>query len=249
MRVREDSVGRYTFGYIDESGTSSRYFACGLLIHGPHISGIEDNILNQQLRNLKTECGICTTGDIAWKKVPTKPGQYFDLYRSFLQGFFRHPNLSFNALVVDTHQYPLDSQIFFRGSKDLGIDSFSFHLVRSRILRFWKGDERLYLRFDRRQRPTNLTLRNLAFRLRTILPQTDTLSPRITTRSINGARHPLVQITDLLLGCVTSSLNKQTQSVTKLQLIHELGDLIGFDPGQSTDPSCAKFNVWHFEAN
>jgi hypothetical protein len=52
-----------------------------------------------------------------------------------------------------------------------------------------------------------------------------------------------VQVTDLLLGCVTADLNRQTRSATKLGLIDHLAGALGRRPSDSTLPNESKFNV------
>jgi hypothetical protein len=247
--MRDDSRCIYTFGYLDESGTSERWFACGVLIHGPKVSAVEDIALNQQLREAKVDSGIRLRGDLGWKKIPNRPGQYLDLYTAYVDFFFREPALSFNAIVVDTHKCPLDSRQFFRGSKDLGIDAFAIQLIRCRILRFWSGGERLYLRFDRRSRPDGATLLRVYGRLREIAKteiRTGNPPPTLNARAVSGGAHPLVQVADLLLGSVCASANGRGLAGGKQAVIRKVADHLGRDPGKVTPPSTKKFNVWYF---
>lgn len=249
MRGAEDRKPICTFGYIDESATSQRFFGCGLLLHGPCVSGADDKHLNEHIRQLKVQAGIRPRGDVSWKKTPNRDGNYLGLYRRYIDGFFCQPNLAFFALVVDTHRYPLDAKAFFRGSKDAGIDAFTFHLLRSHLLNDPGGSTRLRLRFDRRVRPARHSLQHLVRRLR----QSGTLSGGgtplcITFRSVTGGRHPLLQVADILLGCVTASLNAAARSQGKLALLAHLEERLGRKPAEATPPWEKKFNVWHFEA-
>ncbi len=250
-RMREDCRRIYTFGYLDESGTSERWFACGVVVHGPKVSGLDDDTLNLRLRHAKASSGIRLRGDIGWKKTPNKPGKYLDLYLAYVDFFFQEPRLSFNAIVVDTHKYPLDSPRFFRSSKDLGIDAFAIQLIRCRILRYWSGGERLYLRFDRRSRPDEATLLRVHGRLRRIADtevRVDCQPPALNVRAITGGAHPLVHVTDLLLGSVCASANGRGLSGGKGLLLRRVSYHLGWEPGQATSPTTKKFNVWYFSA-
>jgi hypothetical protein len=249
MRVASDTTPRYTFGYLDESATSQRYFGCGMLVHGPDVSGVLDKRLNEHIRSLKVAAGIRLRGDVAWKKTPSRDGQYLTLYRRYIEGFFRQPALSFHAIVVDTHRYPLDSRTFFRGSKDAGIDAFAFQLLRSRLLPRIPAGAIVRLKFDRRCRPHDQGLRSIGARLRqcaaTAYPDDP---PAIRLASVEGGRHPLVQVADVLLGCVTASLNGNTQSRGKLALIDLLTQKLRRNPADPTPLWEQQFSVWHFEA-
>lgn len=250
MRIREDRRPIYTFGYIDESGTSERYFGAGLLLSGPAVSGVHDRRLNEHIRQLKVRSGIKLCGDVGWKKVPSKEGMYLDLYTRYIDGFFRQPDLSFHCIVVDTQRYPLNGREYFHGSKDAGIDAFCFHLVRGRVLKPRAVSRHLVLRLDRRNRPKKQALALLRSRLReAALRYGGPNPPAVKLRSITGARHPLVQVTDVLLGAVTASLNGKTRNRCKLGLIERLGERLGRAPGAPTPPWERKFNVWHFEAD
>jgi hypothetical protein len=248
-RVRDDDRRIFTFAYLDESGTSERFFASGLLVHGPRVSGADDESLNQLLREAKKASGFDLRADIGWKKIPNKPGKYLDLYRSFVDLFFREPQLSFNSILVDTHEYPLDSRTFFRGSKDRGIDAFSVQLIRCRLLRYWEGGERLHLRFDRRSRPDGVTLLDVLAKLRRIARsevRTGAAPPTLTARSITGGRHPLVQLADLLVGSVCAAGNGRGGSGGKAAMIQHVAAYLGGSPGSPTSPRTRKFNVWSF---
>jgi len=247
VRMRADDREIYSFGYVDESGTSERFFGCGLLVHGPGVSGREGVAINERLARLKERHGMTRQGDFGWKKVPSKPGKYLDFYRTCIDGFMARGSLAFHALVVDTRRYRLDSRKFFRGSKDHGIDAFAYHLVRARVLRFWRDGQELYIRFDQRQRPDGLDLVQLRDRLRKAVPESGFPAPRIRVRSVSGDRHPLLRLCDVLLGCVTADLNAKTTRKTKLALIDHLSQHLGRSPGVATPPSEKKFNVWHFE--
>ena len=221
-RMKRDSGETYTFGYLDESATSQcRYFGCGLLIHGPCVSGMKDRGLNQCYREWQQEHGFSLNADIGWKKVPTKPGKYLSYYLALVDAFFSNPQLSFHALVVDTQHYPLDSDRFFKGSADRGIDSFAYHLIRARAIRFPQGSKQLYFRFDRRQRPAGQALRTLGSRVREAADELAAKSGErisVRMRSIDGPRHPLIFIADILLGAVTADLNGKTYSAGKLEV-------------------------------
>ena len=249
MRLRHDARKNSSFAYVDEAGTSQRFFACGVLVHGPLVSGKDDERLNEHIRMLKVEAGIRLRGDVCWKKTP-KPGKYLNLYLRYIEGFFRHPRLSFNAIVVDTHKYPLDSKTFFAGSKDVGIDVFAFHLIEKRIVRFWTGGTRLHIRYDRRSRPREAYLAKLTSRLRQseIYSENKPSALIIRGRSVTGGRHSLLQVADVLLGCVVAPLNSALKHDGKLQLSDSVRSHLGRDPTEPTPPSEKKFNVWRFEA-
>ncbi|GEM_PF-4662767 len=189
--------------------------------------------------------------DIVWKKVPTKPGKYLDFYLALVRSFFENKDLSFHALVVDTSKSPLDSHKFFKSSKDHGIDAFAYHLIRSRVLRFPAGSERLHIKLDRRQRPPDLTTRDLGVRLREADRDFATVSghPPLTIRlnSVKGGQHTLLHLCDLLLGAVTADLNRKTRSMGKLAILRELSKCLGRSTGEATPPVERKFNVWHFD--
>ncbi|MEW6262897.1 MAG: DUF3800 domain-containing protein [Thermodesulfobacteriota bacterium] len=245
MRSRTDIRPIYTFGYVDESGISNRWFVCGLLVHGPKVSGIDDVRLNKHIRSLKVEAGIAPRGDFGWKKIPTKPGKYMEFYKHCIKGFFRHPKLAFHAIVIDTHRYPLDSKTFFHGSRDVGMDAFAFHLIRSVVVHHLSQGEQAYMRFDQRSRPEGVTLAEVSRRL------TSSVQPgvRFNLRSVVGGRHPLLQVTDLLLGCVAGALNGNITSSGRVAILDMLSGTLGRNPAQPTGPSEKKFNVWLFEAS
>jgi len=249
MRIRHDHRRVCTFAYLNESGTAERYFASGLVFHGPGVSGFEDRRMNEDLRNLKVQMGIRLRGDFGWKQVPRKPEKYLGFYRGCIRWFFEQPALAFHCIVVDTHSYPLDSKTFFPGSKDAGIDAFTFHLVRCRLQMLSHRMSRVHLRFDRRSRPAHQPIQKLGARLRrTAASQLGSHGPRITIRSVQGGRHPLVHVCDLLLGCVTASLNEKTKQERKLGLISCLHNALGRAPGTHTHPATRKFNVWNFKS-
>lgn len=241
-RLRHDTQPVWTFAYVDESGTSERWFAVGMLVHGSGISKADDIHLNDHIRSLKLEAGIQLRGDVCWKKTPKNPGRYLDYYLRCIDEFFQDPMLSFHAIVVDTHRHPLDSRTFFRGSKDAGIDAFAFHLLRARVLRGLHCEHHLHIRFDRRCRPDDATVARITTRLRSEADD----SIQITARSITGGRHPLIQVADLLVGAITACQNQRTTSSGKLQIISRVREHLGHDPAEPTPPGKCKFNVWYF---
>lgn len=245
MRLRYSDSPVCTFGYLDESGSGQRYFACGAVIHGPHVSGRADAELNRALREAKKQFGFQPRGDIGWKKVPTKDGKYRKFYNCLVDMFFGDPRLMFKAVVVNTGHFKLDSRQFYRGSKDAGMDSLMFHLMRSHLLRDWHGDRVLYLRFDRRDRPDEARFDRLRSRLCALSLGVE--RPTISTRNVQGGSHPLMHVVDLLLGTVTAGLNERTTSPGRLALMARVQDHLGRPPWLQTAPNEAKFNVWHFK--
>jgi hypothetical protein len=57
-----------------------------------------------------------------------------------------------------------------------------------------------------------------------------------------------MQLSDLLLGSITSSLNAKTKSAGKLALADYLASRLGRRPATPTHPGESKFNVWYFRA-
>ncbi len=108
----------------------------------------------------------------------------------------------------------------------------------------WSGGERLYLRFDQRSRPEVAALSHVSRRLRAAMPS----GVRVGLRSVVGSRHPLLHVTDLLLGGVTGALNANVTSAGRLALLDMLTRALGRSPCEATGPNEHKFSIWLFEA-
>ena len=232
----------FTFGYLDESGTNSRWFGCGLLTHGPSISPAADRALNRHMRKLMSNAGA-PQSVLSWKKVP-KPGKRLALYERLVEGFFRHPALAFQCVLVDQSRYAINDRAIFHGSQHVGIDAFAFHLVRLRVLEPWSSGDRFHLRLHRRSRPQEFPIHILISRLRASAP----FGVQVSVRSVAGRNQPLVQLADILLGTVVSQRNALASSSGKAQLTLLLQRHLGRSPSQPTPKGESKFNVWEFSA-
>ena len=212
------------------------------------MTGFQAKRLNDHIRKLRVESGLKPRGDIGWKKIPSREGKYLNLYRRYVEGFFRQPSLSFFSIIVDTHCYPIDSKTYFHGMKDAGIDGFSFQLIRSHLIPRISEDEVVRLKFDRRSRPPELGLRKIGKRIRQCASKTyPDNPPSFRLSSVQGGRHPLIHVADLLLGSITASLNSKIRSNGKLAILNLIKQKLGRNPSDKTKPWEQKFNVWYFK--
>jgi hypothetical protein len=152
-------------------------------------------------------------------------------------------------MVVDTSEVPLAHNVFYNGIKDKGMDSLLFYLLSRRVLYpFAAKRDEIIIRIDRRKRPPTLYTRAIKKRLKEYLSNRGLTTTKLYLRSIEGKQHPIIYITDLLLGATMARWNKRTKSKMKLSLIEHIESTLGYPLNKQSRPTeHPKFNIWLFK--
>jgi len=235
--------------YADESSTNERYFGAGVVLYFPESRDMESKAY-EHLRAVKRKYGFGVRKDIHWANLPSKTDRYSACCMEYLDLFLKAKRLFFSCIVVDTQKYSLNSWLFYDRVKDKGIDSFMYYLLSRRVLLPLAGHvDKFVFRLDRRKRPAGITALQIRQRLRSYCRDEMAKPASILLRSCEGSRHPIIQMTDLLLGATMARWNGKAKSLVKLSMIEKLENGIGRPLNQVTPPKDRRFNVWAFETS
>ena len=246
VRFRPDRVTRRI--YCDESSyTNQRYFALGAIWHEHDHNDFEEILIS-------TKKLFCLYDEIKWRKVPTKPGKYFEGYKALIDRFFELP-IGFKVIIVDTDQYPLSHPAYSAGDAELGYYKFYYQLIYTGLM--MKNPTKNYLvQLDYRPNSDKNRLLDLE---RCINAAADRdgfpdiwldnvlydccLVEESDSKNVQG-----IQLADLLTGMVAAKWNGNISNHTKLALIAYLESRLGktINTPSSSPISESKFNRWVF---
>lgn len=244
--------------FCDEScHNAHRYFVLGAIFfafkEGSDVNAAIRQI-EEQLRHKKEEYGL--RGRVKWQKIPSRPGKFLEGYKALLREVLETENVYFKAMVVDTHNYPLDNKKRWAGDQLVGYSKFYCVFLSDGLMSRFK-DYFFDFTIDQFEfRPdcdARLLQRTAAWRfIRKSKPQPYLQYCRITTADHRNSN--LLQIVDLLVGAVAFCWNNPQRSQTaretsKLELVELIKAMTGTDPRQPTAWAKIDFNIWELNPN
>lgn len=191
--------------------------------------------LVHELDGLKREHKV--GGEFGWKTVSQSRG---DFYRAVIDWFLAEDDLRFRCVVANK------DNLWSRDDED------GFYVVYHQLLYHWlKGDNRYYVYLDEKRNSKRWQVDVLKRRTEGYMPDTCTLA---CVEEVRSRECTLVQLADLLIGCMGYSWNGHTDlarypkgSAFKRELCARLAQGLGRPTLRfSTWAREAKFNVFRF---
>ena len=227
--------------YVDESCQNAHRF---MVLGGICISGEDAVEVHGALTELREQYQLF--GELRWTKVSVSK---YSAYQAFVDKFFdfaAEDKIHFHSLIVDTSG--LDNKKYNLGNREIGFSKFIYQLL-IKFGRLYGEPLNCYL--------DNRTTQQELGELRDILNNGIAKSRGIHTRPYRLVQFrkskecdPL-QITDLLLGAVSSRKNGHHRRPDCNPAKKQLGEYIMTKAGirslgQSTPLSARRFTVWNF---
>ena len=243
LRLRPERKDRYIF--CDESGLNDRFFVLGAL-YCP--SSPEQ--FRAELDAIKKEHWL--RGEIKWEKFPKSAKAYLKGYNAVVDKFI-DSTLSYKALIVDTHQYPLNDPNFTGGVHSIGYYQFYLTLLFHGFIRH----EPTY--------NTRICLHIPAYKLSGgLIILEDKINEEAAQRGFpdmednsccrvlesTAKENSMLQLTDILTGMVSAIWNGKIAGKTKPEFVSKCSTLLGFDITKQSESRCVdlKFNRWVFKS-
>lgn len=188
--------------------------------------------LKRQISDLRISHGVIQ--EVKWNRISPR---FIDFHKELIDLFMESgPSLRFRSIAVpvDRIRYDYNSDREHR-----------FYVFYQQLLKAWllDSDETHQIFLDAKTLRDRSHPRQLEDRLRAAVRGV-TLKP---IQSVESDESYLMQLSDLLLGCVQSRMNAKmpfdTRSSSKQEVVLHLEELLGRKVG-STSPSEPKFNVF-----
>jgi len=236
--------------FCDEaSHNQEKYFVLGavyfVLQEGADVA-VAVTEVERQLAELKENHGIGAR--LKWGKVPTKPGKYFDGYKSFIKEFLETDGVYFKCIVVDTHKYPLNNSKLWAGDALVGYQKFYCVFLADGLMQRYPNyyyevvidefagvncvdlERTVEGRYVKKARPPNAMY-------------------HCSVKAGDEENSNLLQLTDLLVGAVAFAWNggmerKSSRAESRRGLATWLEKELRINLRQATPWAAQKFNIW-----
>ncbi|MFZ2323654.1 MAG: DUF3800 domain-containing protein [Ignavibacteriaceae bacterium] len=223
--------------YCDEScsevlfdRTAHRYFALGSL----WMSEKYREQFKDEIKKIKSDHNYKL--EIKWNKVSPK---FIDLYKALLEYFFENENLRFRALIVESEK--IDLVKFHQGDAELSFYKFYYQLLHHWILDF--DEYNIFLDYKINKEKFRLNV------LREVLTSASLSSVISNVQSIHSKESLGIQLSDFLLGIVSSKFNDTFKKEgTKEKLIVLTENKLGKNISPTTKDE-SKFNIFNLNFN
>ena len=104
--------------FCDESATSTQHY---MLIGGIWCEAAQLATIQAEIDQFKRERGLYS--EMKWGKISTR---YLQIYKDFIDIFFKYDCLHFRCIVVDTEK--LDNRAWHDGDNELAFYKFYYYL-------------------------------------------------------------------------------------------------------------------------
>lgn len=220
--------------YCDESGqqfltTQGSRFDKYVLIGGLWIEASHHEKHKSKIKRLREIHRV--HGEFKWNRVSPSRQEF---YRDLVELFFAEP-MSFRCLVLPAEQ--LDATRFHEADEELMFYKFYYQL-----LHHWISDFNRYCIF------VDLKTNRVQSRIRTLEKVLQNANPRaeiLSVQALPSRELDLLQLTDVLLGAVSSRFHARTTSTAKLAVVEAVEAHLRH-PIRPTTRRASKFNVFCF---
>ena len=230
--------------YVDESSQSqNHYLVIGALV----VETARAAELESRLQTILVESN--TRGELKWGKVSAGKLPVYKALVDELLAATREGLVHFHALIVDNHA--IDHHTYNFGDSDLGFSKFLYQLLMHKVGRTYGAKQKLHVYLDDRttkHSPDDLRLmlnRGLSRKWRI---KTDPFRRIVFTCSKQSR---LIQMTDLLIGCIQFQKNglhlKADASAAKKDLAAHVAAQLGVRTlGADTAMREHRVTMWNF---
>lgn len=220
--------------YCDESGqqhltTKSIRSDTYVLIGGLWIEASNRETHKSKIRRIRNTHQV--HGEFKWNRV--SPSRQ-DFYRDLVRLFFRQP-MNFRCLVLPADQ--LDAVRFHDADEELMFYKFYYQLLHHWILDFDRYRIFVDLKTDR--------VKSRIQTLENVLQNANPAAEILSVQALPSRELDLLQLTDVLIGAVSSRFHGTTTSTAKLAVVEAIEDRLRH-PIRPTTRRASKFNVFFF---
>lgn len=200
--------------YCDESAVSNQRY---LVIGGIWLPRHLDQRVRASLASVRIAHKL--QNEMKWTRVSKA---FLKQYEDFVSVFFTYPELQFNCIVID--MLLVDHRKFNQNDKELGFYKFYYRMLNQNI----EGYNQYWIYTDRKYNRDRFRLSDL---FRILNNRKDALPGRPPVRHLqplDSKVDDLLQLADLLLGCVQCHYNGDTIAEAKLAFAKFVATSFGF---------------------